>query len=473
MKVNKKEGSPYSWRSQVGEILNQESEVWLAYLYGQRLDTISRFKRTNPAISGTFLRLLAAVYFVLRNLGLRGLPRCNGQRSAPFLVYAGTINQGRALESTVQALRREGQSVSAIAKTEVIAACQDKSVYVRYRFSLGDAFRAFQLMTARGKGVLQELKAKDHVAVNWYLNEFLRVYIYLVYFLRLLQQSNTEFVVVSNDHNVPDRCLLAVAHYLRVSTVYMQHASVTDRFPALRVSYAFLDGRAALETYKKCEANQPKTRRCAPVPEVFLTGQKKLLGTSNKKGSRVGIATNALDDLDGVIELVLAIAGSGREVSLRWHPGESARSISRYKAALQFEDSVILSDPRKEEVGGFLDGLYCLIAGNSSIHLEAALLRRQTIYYETGGIGLSDYYGYVRNGLAIQARTISEVVRTVRDIADRETEPDIDAVRYYSATYQTEWEGREGTLVAKTLLTLAKGGPKEGTFGYLEFDPTG
>jgi hypothetical protein len=78
------------------------------------------------------------------------------------------------------------------------------------------------------------------------------------------------------------------------------------------------------------------------------------------------------------------------------------------------------------------------------------------IYYELTPPDLPDYYGYVKNGLTRPADSVEDVLALVKSIRDNHV-PNAEAVRYYSATYLTEWDGREGELVAECLQRLAAG----------------
>lgn len=118
--------------------------------------------------------------------------------------------------------------------------------YVPFQLTLTDIFRVMVLFTTRGWGLYRALKEKHPVSVGWHLSTFCSVYTYLAYFYRVLSRTSPEFVITANEHNVLNRCMLAVAHHIGIKTVYLQHASVSNIFPALRVNYAFLDGQCAL-----------------------------------------------------------------------------------------------------------------------------------------------------------------------------------------------------------------------------------
>ena len=62
---------------------------------------------------------------------------------------------------------------------------------------------------------------------------------------------------------------------------------------------------------------------------------------------------------------------------------------------------IIFSDSKKQSVNNYLKNLDVLIAGNSSIHLEAAQAGLPTFYYEMSEeVMVHDYYGFVKNCLS-------------------------------------------------------------------------
>ena len=78
------------------------------------------------------------------------------------------------------------------------------------------------------------------------------------------------------------------------------------------------------------------------------------------------------------------------------------------------------------------------------------------IYYELTRPDHSDYYGYVKHDLTQQAASVPEVLQIIEKTQDSHA-PKAEAVGYYSATYLTEWDGKEGQLVAECLQRLAAG----------------
>lgn len=459
------------WYRELREILEQEPETWLCYLRGVQFDNIGRLSQAKPRFRGMMLRSLVFVRFVMRNSSFRIAPCTKNTTHPRFLAYANSINQMNALQGTIDALRASGEEVVAITAKRLVKAAKEKDRYIAVEFGIGEVLKGFAFFLVRASHVYKQLLDKNSMAIDWHFDLFCRVYIYLVYFYGLLKSAKPMFVITANDHNVDNRCLLAVAHYLGIETVYMQHASVTELFPALRVNYAFLDGEAALEIYRRCEKNQPSTNREVPVPKVFLTGQKKYLrGAGRRRGSYVGIAVNALDEPRSAIHMVQKLGAAGHEVLLRWHPGAPESLVEQYKAGVSASQNVYFSDPKREHISSFLEKLTVLVAGNSSIHLEAALKGVSPIYCEFGTVGgqEDDGYGYIRNGLVLRVDSMPKLLDTVEKCMAKE-ELNEEIIRYYSATFKTEWEGREGELVADCLLKLLRGVPDRCLYGAVAF----
>jgi len=441
------------WYSDLKTILAGEPEPWLAYLHGQQIDNLPHILRKRPRYRGIILQIAKYGVLLLRGLQLKQRPEL--KRPAKFFVFTGSANQMSALNQTIDSLRQCGETVVAIGNKRFLDKHDPTERYIPFSLNIVDVLRSVILLATRGFGLYKTLKAKHPVSVDWHFTTFCSVYNYLVCFHRVLGQVKPEFVITSNDHNVPNRCMLAVAHHLGIKTVYLQHASVSPIFPALRVNYAFLDGQCALDIYRQCEPNQPNTNRNAPLPKVILSGQKKHIKRSGKSESTlIGVALNVLDDAEAGIAFINALQDEGLGVRLRWHPGQAISNINQFRAAFASRERVSLSDPKRESISDFMAEIGWLIAGNSSIHLEAAIAGVMPIYYELSPPNHSDYYGYVKHGLTQKAASVPEVLKIIEKTQDNHT-PNAGAVRYYSDTYLTEWDGREGELVAGCLKALA------------------
>ncbi|WP_405420700.1 hypothetical protein [Marinobacter flavimaris] len=438
------------WYKDINAILEQEPETWLAYLYGQQLENMPHLTRIKPKARGLVLRICRYFLFLMRHFALGQPPMLKAK--ADFLVFSGTSNQMSSLEGTASILKKKGKRVVEIGHGRLLLRGEQRGRYISFAFSVLDIAKSLVLLVRNGPSLYKELQNKHPAMVQSYFDNFCSVYTYLVYFDRVLKQTKPDYVITSNDHNPPNRSLLAVAHYLGIKTVYLQHASVSNLFPALRVDYAFLDGQFSLDTYRECEQNQPPTKRKVPTPIVLLSGQKKHLRRGDSRAATaIGIALNALDDATVAIQFVKELADAGQKIRVRWHPGQPEQDIRQYQKALKGLPHVQLSNPKTEQVSEFMMNIRWLVAGNSSIHLEAALAGVTPIYYELTSPDNPDYYGYVLHGLAKRTSSAAEIVELV-EAGYGAAGPDVEAVRHYSATYLTEWDGREEELVGEYLL---------------------
>lgn len=449
-----------SWYRDVNKILASEPETWLAYLHGQRLEDMPALLKHSPRFKGSLVMVLKFFGFLVKQTSWWRNPIGNVDK-VDYLAFAGSINQMNALSTTIRALGQNNHSVLAIGKKKFIDSPERKGFYSADKFSLLNSLKATLLFILKAPRLYIFLRDQHPAKRTCYFNTFCHAYPYLPYFLELLQAARPDYVIVSNDHTCANRCCLAVAHYLGIKTVYLQHASVSTIFPALRVNYAFLDGKSALKTYRQCEHNRPDKLRDAPRPLVILSGQKKKLKVSRNIGDckkkYTGIALNLLDDIDAGLELTERLAKKGYDMCLRWHPGQKSEEIQKIKNGLVKWDNVILSDPMQESPGDYLARLKLVVAGNTSILLEAAVVGVVPVYYELQPPQFPDYYEFVRNGLALHAKTPEQLESLLADNGES-TGPEPDAVRYYSATYKTLWDGREGELVARCLELLRAGG---------------
>ncbi|WP_404418463.1 hypothetical protein [Marinospirillum sp.] len=443
------------WYRDLKTVLSGEPETWLCYIYGRQIKNLPFLMEKKPRSRGFILQIAKFFYSLLKAVRLKEHSKL--KQPIRFFVFAGTTNQMHSLDQTLDALCNKGEQLVAVGKSKHLATGDYEKGYLPFQLMPLDVIRILVLFISRGWGLYKSLKAIHPVSIGWYFSKFCSVYTYLVYFYRVLSRTSPEFVITSNDHNVPNRCMLAIAHHLGIKTVYLQHASVSSIFPALRVNYAFLDGQGAVDTYMECEPNQPNTQRKVPIPQVILSGQKKhLKRVENSNVNTVGVALNALDDVKEGIAFVKKLVAEGVNIRLRWHPGQAPRDTQAYRDTFEKNEQVVLSDPRQEAISRFMENIGWLIAGNSSIHLEAALAGVIPIYYELAPPDHPDYYGYVKHGLTQPAESVEDILKLLRQARDNHSSSE-QAVRYYSSTYLTKWDGLEGELVAETLIRLSTG----------------
>lgn len=445
----------FKWYKNIKSILKNEPETWLNYLKGQKSHKLPSIHWKESRFSSTPLQVLKVPYKLLRITRFSfSSPK---KEKHDFYIYAGTNNQINSLKSTINSLKAHKQLVLVTVSNRVHFTNQDIDSYNILYLGFWDLAKSLILILYFGPSLYNQLNKIHPKANKLWLSEFCSIYFYLVYFERALRKNPPNFVITANDHSIENRCLLAVAHKLKIKTVYMQHASVSDIFPALRVNYAFLDGQSALDIYNKCEQNLPDNHLNLPNPEIYLSGQKKYIqkrrSISFTERRTLGVAINALDNMDDIKTLINELYLAGYPVIIRWHPAQNKHEIAEIKETLKNFKMFNFSDPRSESINTFLSKINWLIASNSSIHLEAALADVIPIYYEITPSTRYDYYGYVKSGLALKAENLSDIYRLIS--SSKFISPDQKlAIRYYSSTYDTPWEGNEGDLVAKCLISI-------------------
>lgn len=282
------------------------------------------------------------------------------------------------------------------------------------------------------------------------LDVVLEAGIYYYGALRMLRQQLPGSLTFSNDHNVKNRALLHAARKLGIPTIYLQHASVSADFPPLLFDLSLLDGKDALDKY----------RQSGPVAgRTELTGIAKFDPYAQKRkpvparvGS-IGICANLQDDAQGLITVAKRILAKlpHVKVNFRAHP--------RDQRHFDLPRQVYESDTRKEKIFDFLLRCDVIVACNTSTHLEAITMNIPSIYFEFGPVSISDYYGYVRNGLVPHARNISDLETLIMNPPKEDVYP---KASYYNASIGTSWDGNvasKSLKIIREFLQKEKGRP--------------
>lgn len=434
--------------------LAKESELELGYLFGKKLKEIEYMKLKKPKYSGVFFRSLAFFYSVFRNFSFFSVKPL---RKAVY-VFAGTDNQFNSLKPTLDAMQIRkidfyssiGQGVSE--KNRSFNCAQPVS------FSPKIVMSGFILFLLRAWPLYSKLKCqKREVEISWHFNTFCQAYIFVPYFLDILQKIQPDLVMVSNDHNVNNRSLRLAAEILGIKTLYMQHASVSEIFPPLEFDFALLDGKLAHQTYLHCYVIQkgvkPRIEKNVANCKVILTGQKKPVVQVKKntpiKGIHVGLAVNQIDDFHCVEEMLDHLSQMQLKCIVRTHPFQSSVFLELLKAYMEDKPWLSWSNSREQPLADYFASVNALIAGNTSIHLEAALAGLPTFYYEMSDeVHRPDYYGYVKNGVSkrLERNFTFERLKSIVDNAHNLERH--KAIKNYSETYDTSWQNKEGELSA-------------------------
>lgn len=248
--------------------------------------------------------------------------------------------------------------------------------------------------------------------------------------LQVLKKYRPAFIVFANDHIIKHRALLLAAKKLDIKTFYIQHASITKYFPPLKFDYSFLEGLDSLKKYQKIGKIDG---------EVTLVGMAKFDGyLRNRKNhptqtKTIGIATNTLDDINYVVDLIKYLIVKLKFVTIvyRSHPLDK-RKLKELNSQVEYSDS------KKSSPFQFIDGIDFLIAGDSSIHLESALMNcPSAIYAFNNNLKIFDVYDYLKTGLTkhlIKKEIVEYIIKNRFKINPA-------AIKYYNEAYGSPWEG--------------------------------
>ena len=263
-----------------------------------------------------------------------------------------------------------------------------------------------------------------------------------------LKKYQPSCLIFSNDHNTDARAMLLAARDLQIPTIYIQHASVSTSFPPLEFDLSLLEGQDSLDKYQKCG---PITGQ---VKLIGMPKADKYLGNKNVSTTilKIGICANIIDETEAIKNLIFGISREfpDKIISFRPHPGDKRN----FSFVHQINRTIIFSDAKVEPVFEFLKNQDCIIAADSSIHLEAVMLNIVSIYYRMEHSKfIYDYYGYVKNNLVEQATSLKATVSIIKKYSVNK--PDLSGrARYYNAVIGTEYEGRSHELAIKYIQTF-------------------
>lgn len=265
----------------------------------------------------------------------------------------------------------------------------------------------------------------------------------------LLKRYKLRVVVMSNDHSPMNRSLLIASKELNIKTVYLQHASITNRFPPLISDYSFLDGMESLEKYKQCGNLKG---------DIFLSGSPRFDNLPEHKIHDrfcLGVALNKLDNLSKIVEIIIALKktdtfGKEPRIIVRPHPAMSElEGIIKIASSENLE----LSFGNKESSFEFISKIDLLLANDSSIHLDSALMKVPSVCFDFSLKATLDWYGYIKNGLVKKCETPQELLSIVKNIGIQ----DKSIVQYYCTSFSTIHEGKVATVISNIIDNITKG----------------
>ena len=278
---------------------------------------------------------------------------------------------------------------------------------------------------------------EDKALMRWFYAKFMTTCGFFMVIDEILSKSNAvELIIMANDHNLESRCVIESSERNNIKTLYIQHASITESFPPLSFSYSFLDG---MESYKKYN----RIGKMKGI--IFLTGSPRFDEIYSFKSTTkiydIGIALNMLDSCDKAMELCRYLQNHfSTKIIIRPHP----RMGNLFNAQLFKKQGLIISDSIQESSFSFLSKIKFLIANESSIHLDSALMGVPSLLYNFSDSSILDWYYYIKNGLIKVANSKEDVVAKLK----YDNSPSESNIRFYNAAFHTQMEGKVGEFIA-------------------------
>lgn len=439
----------------------KENELELAYFYGTKY----KKKRPNrtPKFKNIIYQILVFLYIAIKNFRFFN----KTVTKKPIYVFSGSLNQLNSLVTTLKSLSKKNISyyLSAFPQTSF-----DKKIILKeldfITFNLKVFLVSLIIFFFRAIPLYIKIKKqKPGIDTSLCFSQFCQAYIFVPFFFDILDKIKPKIIIVSNDHNVSNRSLRLVAEVMNIKTLYMQHASVHSKFPPLEFDYAFLDGYFAYETYKKCYKLKKKNSRIKKniaKCKVLLTGQKKLIITTlhkNKfKNLQIGIAVNLDTSLKSLKKLIYQLSRLKIHCTVRAHPSQDTSFLKELKLLIKEYDWLRFSNSKTQSPSNFFDNINILVAGDSGIHLEAAIAGIQTYFYDLSKVRKNfDSYDFVKNG--ISKRINKKFFLDLSNFFDKDkfnlSKRQV-ALKNYTETLGTCWQNREGELSAEIIDCILK-----------------
>jgi hypothetical protein len=379
---------------------------------------------------GLAVRLMAFIYgfmkdtynclFSRKNLN-------NSSLSTKVVFFYSSLNEKRALENVASCVNNATTISTQIGEPNkinyfipyLLAIAYTPWVFFKYFNSVGYKKRSF----------------------SYALDQYLFACGYIVYLRFVLSRNRPSLAVVSNDHTMQSRSFALVCRELNVPVAYIQHASVSEKFPKLMFDYAFLDGIDALEKYEIKGLEQ-----CV----IFLSGISKLddaiykLKQTTKQRNIISICPNSMDELEAVVTVAKYIkefVDQRFNVCLRPHPGDKRRFDFWREKAMQI--GVLYSEPELECSSDLII---------KSIVVVAADLKAIPICIPFTG-KILDHYGFIRRGVVLYAENSIELVSSINNAPKWKSF--YQASKHFSHVVGTKNEGSSAELIAQTLNALA------------------
>lgn len=266
----------------------------------------------------------------------------------------------------------------------------------------------------------------------------------------LLWIKNPQYLIMANDHSDINVGVLHAAINHQITTIYFQHANVSDIFPPMTFDYAFLYSEIAADVYRKI---YPTKTSMICVGNMKADGfiqinQERIFDRNNL---RIVLCVNTVAEIQTYMSLAnkLSDLDNVKLIKFRLHP-------YLMKFQMDFNNpKIIISNSKKESSFECFKDIDLNIAGNSSIIEEALFTDTPTVYFDLDK-KMSDYYGYVKNQIVIASLKNADAVIGFIKNYDLPISV-ISKAAIYSSSINTKLTGKTSELVGKIIMDIDSG----------------
>lgn len=259
------------------------------------------------------------------------------------------------------------------------------------------------------------------------------------------------YLFMANDHLNVNVAILHATKRNPIKTFYFQHANVSEIFPPLTFDYAFLYSERSAKVYASIQPSKTQFLCVGNMKaDQYLDINKQRI--FDRANLRIVLCVNTLSELETYQELAIKLVelNNVRLIKFRLHP-----TLSKLRLDLH-HPKIVISDAKKENSFECFKDMDLLVAGNSSIIEEALFTDTPTLYLDLDPI-MSDYYGYVKEGVVINASCDIEGIIV---FVENYTSPVsvVEKATQYSSSLNTAYSGKTSELVEKFFWEVDAGG---------------
>lgn len=238
------------------------------------------------------------------------------------------------------------------------------------------------------RAILQELSIQEDYLLkeNW-IRIIKLLWIKSVLIEILERSKSIKYLINYNDHSPYNVMIHQVGSKYNITTIYIQHANVSKKFPPLYHDINLLFNQKSLDTYRSVGKISNKVELIGDVRLKYLKEFK-----SKPIHKRVLICTNKLDDVRDVIDFSKSLKKNGYNPIIRPHPSDK-----RWRFIRKVDISINRSVKEDLEEASFL------VTNESAIIIESIYVNVLCYLYQFKNAKntpqVFDNYGFIHEGL--------------------------------------------------------------------------